>query len=230
MTGTSEGAVTCDTASSDPKESRRARKARARADQSADKKTHPTPQDILRGSSDGSAMSRLKRESDTGPVEHKWRLKRPAPVRFQQLVTQLRFRLGEGNGECFYYVGVHDDGSLVGLSEGDLVASLETLHLMAAEAGARASVLRRLKGGSGRRCVIVRVTRAAARQLSCTDLRIAVAGSVDSGKSTLVAALTHGNSGHPFLDDGRGSARMAVCHPHNQSLYSISLSITQTRS
>lgn len=38
----------------------------------------------------------------------------------------------------------------------------------------------------------------------------AVAGSVDSGKSTLVAALTHGNSGHPFLDNGRGTARMAV--------------------
>lgn len=247
---TSKEAPNSDDAQSDPKESRRARKARAREEQKAEKNLQPSAQHIIAGASEDGTMSRLNPESDTGPVEHKWRLKRPAPVRFQQLVgysewcyrierlsliayqnyvtqsrakavvdvsqvTQLKFRLGEGNGECFYYVGVHDDGSLVrgkpdplyydaflpkglsfkaarsgrwavttwsddggavlqvGLSEEDLAASLDTLHLMASEAGAKASVLRRLKGGSGRRCAIVRITRAALRQLSCTDLRIA---------------------------------------------------------
>lgn len=43
----------------------------------------------------------------------------------------------------------------------------------------------------------------------------AVAGSVDSGKSTLVAVLTYGAGGAPLLDNGRGSARMAVFrHKH----------------
>ena len=43
----------------------------------------------------------------------------------------------------------------------------------------------------------------------------AVAGSVDSGKSTLVAILTHGAGGAALLDNGRGSARMAVFrHKH----------------
>lgn len=43
----------------------------------------------------------------------------------------------------------------------------------------------------------------------------AVAGSVDSGKSTLVACLTHGAAGSPLLDNGHGSARMAVFrHKH----------------
>ena len=43
----------------------------------------------------------------------------------------------------------------------------------------------------------------------------AVAGAVDSGKSTLVAALTHGCEGRPRLDDGQGAARMAVLrHKH----------------
>ena len=43
----------------------------------------------------------------------------------------------------------------------------------------------------------------------------AVAGSMDSGKSTLVAVLTHGADGRPLLDNGRGSARMAVFrHKH----------------
>ena len=47
--------------------------------------------------------------------------------------------------------------------------------------------------------------------LSCC----AVAGSMDSGKSTLVAVLTQGLDGRPLLDNGRGFARMAVFrHKH----------------
>lgn len=42
-----------------------------------------------------------------------------------------------------------------------------------------------------------------------------VAGSVDSGKSTLVAVLTIGADGRPLLDNGRGAARMNVLrHKH----------------
>lgn len=37
------------------------------------------------------------------------------------------------------------------------------------------------------------------------DIRIAVIGNVDSGKSTLVGVLTKG-----IMDDGRGSARTKV--------------------
>lgn len=37
------------------------------------------------------------------------------------------------------------------------------------------------------------------------DIRIAVIGNVDSGKSTLVGVLTKG-----IMDDGRGSARLKV--------------------
>lgn len=37
------------------------------------------------------------------------------------------------------------------------------------------------------------------------DIRVAVIGNVDSGKSTLVGVLTKG-----IMDDGRGSARMKV--------------------
>lgn len=43
----------------------------------------------------------------------------------------------------------------------------------------------------------------------------AVTGAVESGKSTLVAILTNGARGRPILDNGRGSARMAVFrHKH----------------
>lgn len=42
-------------------------------------------------------------------------------------------------------------------------------------------------------------------KISSNDIRCAVIGNVDSGKSTLVGVLTKGE-----LDDGRGSARMKV--------------------
>lgn len=54
----------------------------------------------------------------------------------------------------------------------------------------------------------------------CINLRqalvfIAVAGSVDAGKSSLVGVLTHGIDGRPLLDNGCGSARMNVFqHKH----------------
>ena len=42
-----------------------------------------------------------------------------------------------------------------------------------------------------------------------------MARAVESGKSTLVAILTNGARGRPILDNGRGSARMAVFrHKH----------------
>lgn len=42
-----------------------------------------------------------------------------------------------------------------------------------------------------------------------------VSGGMDSGKSSLVAVLTHGSDGRPLLDNGRGSARMSVLrHKH----------------
>ena len=52
------------------------------------------------------ALQRLPAENDFGNVEYKLRLKEPLPAnRFHQLVTQMKYRLSEGAGECFYYVG-----------------------------------------------------------------------------------------------------------------------------
>lgn len=86
---------------------------------------------------------------------------------------------------------------------------------MAKETCAASVVVRTLAGGADRKCAIVRLHRLCGPDISYTDLRVAVAGSVDSGKSTLVAVLTHGVGGRPLLDNGHGSARMAVFrHKH----------------
>ncbi|DBA84075.1 TPA: hypothetical protein ACH3X1_006557 [Trebouxia sp. C0004] len=156
-------------------------------------------------------------ENDEGNVEYKLRLKEPncSPVRFQQLVTQMKYRLAEGNGECFYFIGVEDDGYPRGLTQTDMDISLATLRAMSEEVHAATTLLRKAAGTRKRHCAIVRVHKLCVDDVTYTDLRIAVAGSVDAGKSSLVGVLTHGIDGRPLLDNGCGSARMNVFqHKH----------------
>ena len=45
----------------------------------------------------------------------------------------MKFRLAEGGGERFYYLGVEDDGYPRGLDPPDLQTSISTLNVMAAQ-------------------------------------------------------------------------------------------------
>lgn len=59
------------------------------------------------------------------------KLVNPSASRLEHLVTQMKWRLEEGNGEAIYEIGVEDNGILTGLTEMDLQASLVTLETMA---------------------------------------------------------------------------------------------------
>lgn len=64
-------------------------------------------------------------ENDEGNTEYKRHLcseelksfDKNYNIRFQQLVTQMKYRLEEGNGMAIYYIGVEDDGSLFKLTK-----------------------------------------------------------------------------------------------------------------
>lgn len=51
-------------------------------------------------------------------------------IRFHQLVTQLQYRVNEGNGIAVYYLGVNDDGSKYNLSSEERTKSLDVLKQM----------------------------------------------------------------------------------------------------
>lgn len=84
---------------------------------------------------------RLEPENDYGNVEYKLRLTDPSPGRIEKLVTQLKWRIREGNGEAIVYVGVRDDGLFVGLTPDEARLSLETLERMTAKIGAKMTVV-----------------------------------------------------------------------------------------
>lgn len=130
-------------------------------------------------------------------------------------VTQMQYRLTEGNGLAFYYVGVEDNGYPRGLEPPALEQSLRTVMRMADKLDAAATVDRVLEAPLGRVAVRLSVRRLATDEANYEDVRVVVLGGSGSGKSTLVSVLCHGANGRPKLDDGRGGARTAVFrHKH----------------
>lgn len=148
----------------------------------------------------------LPPEVEEGNIEYKLKLVNPTQYRFEHLATQMKWRLQEGRGEAVYQIGVEDNGLLVGLTEDDMKASLRTLRRMAEKVGAEITVLREryvdYDTEEPHRIAEVLVRKVPDDQ-QFLDLRVAVLGNVDSGKSTLLGVLTQGE-----LDNGRGRARL----------------------
>lgn len=144
----------------------------------------------------------LPPEPQLGNIEYKLKLINPSKQRFEHLVTQMKWRLREGQGEAVYEIGVSDSGHLHGLSDADMSASLDTLRKMAHKLGASTTVLRR-KSVAGRRTVVEVLVRKIPDDQHNIEVRVGVLGGVNAGKSTLLGVLTQGE-----LDNGRGSARL----------------------
>uniref|UniRef100_A0A8D3D7J5 Tr-type G domain-containing protein n=1 Tax=Scophthalmus maximus TaxID=52904 RepID=A0A8D3D7J5_SCOMX len=145
-------------------------------------------------------------QAEEGNIEYKLKLVNPTQYRFEHLATQMKWRLQEGRGEAVYQIGVEDNGMLVGLSEEDMRTSLKTLHRLAEKVGADIAVLREqdVDYDSDEPHKIAEVLiRKVPDDQQFLDLRVAVLGNVDSGKSTLLGVLTQGE-----LDNGRGRSRL----------------------
>lgn len=148
----------------------------------------------------------LPPEPGEGNVEYKLKLVNPSRSRFEHLVTQMKWRLREGQGEAIYEIGVEDNGLMAGLADNEMGASLDTLHKMATKLGATISILRErlieVEGEQPRKAAEILVRKVPDDQHSI-ELRVAVLGNVDAGKSTLLGVLTQGE-----MDNGRGKARL----------------------
>uniref|UniRef100_A0AAR2KF57 Tr-type G domain-containing protein n=1 Tax=Pygocentrus nattereri TaxID=42514 RepID=A0AAR2KF57_PYGNA len=146
-------------------------------------------------------------QAEEGNIEYKLKLVNPTQYRFEHLATQLKWRLQEGRGEAVYQIGVEDNGLMVGLTEEDMKASLKTLRRMAEKVGADITLLREREVDyeldRSRRKIAEVLVRKVPDDQQFLDLRVAVLGNVDSGKSTLLGVLTQGE-----LDNGRGRARL----------------------
>ncbi|CAH8557079.1 unnamed protein product [Heterobilharzia americana] len=153
----------------------------------------------------------LPPEVEEGNIEYKRKLVDPTPNRFEQLVTQMKWRLNEGGGKAIYKLGVDDDGHISGLRPTELISSLTTLERMAKRLNATLHPLRERiiepteisSDKEYRKAVELLVRLAPTTNEGSPDMCIALVGGMDSGKSTLISVLTDGE-----LDNARGKARL----------------------
>ncbi|KAM4612374.1 GTP binding protein 1, like isoform 2-T2 [Polymixia lowei] len=132
----------------------------------------------------------------------------PTGEQYDSLLRQLRERMDEGCGETIYVVGVGSDGGDYGLVEKDMEASVATVRSLCEQIEADLILLRERADTGGK--IRDYLIRRRVGEQDFLEVRVAVVGNVDAGKSTLLGVLTHGE-----LDNGRGFARQKLFrHKH----------------
>ena len=148
-------------------------------------------------------------EYDYGNVEYKLKLCDVTVQRIQELTTQMKFRLGEGNGECYYEIGVEDNGNTRGISKEELEISLSVINTIAINLGCKAKVAQLIQGKEGLIAEMY-IKKQEEDFINKIEVTIGVIGEEGTGKSTLIGVLINGT-----LDNGKGLARTNVFrHKH----------------
>lgn len=135
----------------------------------------------------------------------------PDGQQFDALVRFLNKRLDEGHGETILEIGTGvTEPENPGLLQDEIDASVATLKSMQTVLNAELELLREKSFSNNTRFVHEYLIRRQIEEEDFMEVRVAVTGNVDAGKSTLLGVLTHG-----VLDDGRGVARQKLFrHKH----------------
>ncbi|KAE8148138.1 P-loop containing nucleoside triphosphate hydrolase protein [Aspergillus avenaceus] len=139
----------------------------------------------------------------------------------QRLGSTLQARIDEGHGETIFDLGVEDGGESMGFDLAQWSTALQRVRDAAGTLPAHCRILStynvggpeeskskndRIKDSCGK--VLIRQPADSVEEMA--EIRIAVVGNVDAGKSTMLGVLVKGN-----LDDGRGKARVNLFrHKH----------------
>ncbi|OQR73345.1 GTP-binding protein 1-like [Tropilaelaps mercedesae] len=165
--------------------------------------------DETKGSTGSVEFFQSPVENEPPPLEgllEKTALVSPSEKQYDALCKDLQKRLKRGHGETIYEVG--KGAAEGGLTPEELEASVATLGSMADTQECDCVQLRCRKEASGQ--VAEFLVRRRPQNDDFQEVRVAVVGNVDAGKSTLLGVLTHGE-----LDNGRGFARQKLFrHKH----------------
>ena len=145
----------------------------------------------------------ITKDGERNNIEFKENLKENYHLkkeRIQRLASQMKYRMEKGDGEAVYFIGVDDDGKLVGLTVEEMKESIFVLKKVAQEIGSEVSKMEYQEAGKGK---VAKILISKNSNQKRKHLLVGVAGHVDHGKSTLVGTLTTGS-----LDNGSGRTRI----------------------
>lgn len=149
-------------------------------------------------------MTTYPPENYYGNIEYKRSLVNKSDDRVACIATQMRMRIHEGNGEAIYVLGVDDDGSIVGVDDDEFTESFNNLIIAADISTYTITILTSKDVPKSKKKVYELLVRENNEQ-KYIDVKVAVAGPVDAGKSSLLGVLTSGTN-----DNGRGKARLSI--------------------
>merc|ERR1712142_479509 len=147
--------------------------------------------------------------TDYSSINRATALVSPTEHEYELITSKVRDLLEEGRGETIFELGSGEDAGEIGLTEQNLEASVATLQSIAEILESDCNLLQSKPCDGGRKLVQYLIRKKADTR-DFMEIRVAVVGNVDAGKSTLLGVLTHGE-----LDNGRGFARQKLFrHKH----------------
>jgi GTPase len=125
-------------------------------------------------------VEKISPEKEKGNIEYKVKVIDKTDERIEELATQMRFRTDEGFGESIYVIGVTDVGNLVGVNELEFKESYNNLCVAASKNDYTVTIISE-KILDNKNKVYELLVREK-NEKKYIDIKVAIAGNVDSGK------------------------------------------------
>ena len=138
-------------------------------------------------------MIKLKPEVEWGNIEYKRFFKDMSKRKMFSLTAQMNWRLEEGDGVCFYYIGVNDDGSIHNISKEEFNFSLKILEKMVLQCSAKVSDIKFINN-----YYIVTIKKNWVIQ-KLKEYRILLVGDTNTYKTTFLARLVKGKNNKKYI-------------------------------
>ena len=124
----------------------------------------------------------MEPENEDGNVEYKLKLDKSSDERIKELISQMRYRCEQGEGECFYNIGVEDNGTLFGLTDEEYKETIKILNIVAEKNNYSVQILTKTPVKDTK--VVKNVYEVLIRENTSKyiDIKVCVAGHVDAGK------------------------------------------------
>ena len=148
----------------------------------------------------------LEPEIEEGNIEYKQCFHNVLNDRLEEYVSQMLWRVGEGNGEAIYYLGIKDNGKIYYWSDEEKIYTIKTLRKIVKKANLKIVKINKIYYETNNYLkVIIRP-----KQQILPEKRILLLGPTGSGKTTFLANIILSQ-----IDNENNEARMYLfVHKH----------------
>ena len=152
----------------------------------------------------------LPPEVESGNKEYKLKVTTDDPNRIEQLASQMKWRLNEGNGIAEYYLGVADNGEIKNINSDDFKLSMKNIAKIAKIINSKIIYNKKVKCNK----IFYYLIKITQNEKHITSTNVIFIGPSQSGKSTIISNLSKN-----IKDNGNGKSRKLIFN-HKHELYS----------